>query len=199
MPASPESLVEQGAHGVGGSAGCSSSSSGISGSRSPLRVADMTPPVGVSDMVVCRDRPSADGGDAAAAAQVRDDRVAEVGHGVEHRLHGQAVEAVAAQARAGQLARAAAVGGPRRAGCGGRRCRSRRRAPRRARRLRAASMLARSPGRCSGASATSPASRSRTVVGDDGGAVERSGRRAPPGARPRRAGRRGRSAARRAG
>ena len=32
--------------------GCASTNSTISGSRSPLRVADMVPPVGVSDIVV---------------------------------------------------------------------------------------------------------------------------------------------------
>jgi len=143
--------------------GWSSSSSGISGSRSPLRVADMTP-AGRSQRHAGVHRSAvADGGDRAAAAQMGDDRVAEVGYGVEDRLHGQAVEAVAAhtepidllgQRQPARLVRQGVVEGE---------------VSKQAtwvasgQAARAASMLARSPGRCSGAQATRSVSASRTV------------------------------------
>lgn len=53
----PGAPVEQGADGVDGGVGRLEQQQGISGSRSPLRVADMTPLVGVSDMLLCTERP----------------------------------------------------------------------------------------------------------------------------------------------
>ena len=180
------------------------------GSRSPLRVAITIPPVGVRPMVVSTEAPSTTAHRLAPAAEVRHHGPTQLPgtDAADDVLVGEAVEAVAAHARAPRPRGAGRSGPPRAASSGGTRCRSTPRARHVGERRARASMPARQPGWCSGARDVSACSSARsasstaaatscrlppcttrwpTAVGQAGG-PGRAARRRPAAARRRRPG-----------
>ena len=163
------------------------------GSMSPLRVPITRPSSGVRPIEVSTGRPAGDRRRRRAVAQVQHDLV--------QRSSGRPRNSAACSRRTGARCRGIRSGGSchrcshlavdrvgrrrPRAGRGRTRCRTPRRAARRAAALRATSMPARAGGLCSGASGDSSSSCAITASSISVGPVELRCRRAPPGARPR--------------